>query len=794
MLYPVNIEDKLGFTVIRELLKSECLSPLGVKYCEKLRFSFDVQTVEKLLRQTFEFRNILTEQLLFPSTNYIDVTVSLKKAEIDGAFLEAAEFFDFKLSLRTILRSVEFFKEREAFPHLRQLSEFVNLDKEIYKEVDSVIDDKGLIRDNASEELSEIRRNLIAEQSRLRKELDRIIRYAKREGYTEEDIAITIRNGRMVIPVLSEHKRKIKGFVHDESATGQTVFLEPAEVLEVNNNIKELEYKERREIQRILTALTRFIRPFLPELHKAWQFLGMLDFIRAKAKLAISLDATIPYLENKRFLKWKKARHPLLFLNHKKQGKTVVPLNIHLSEDERILIISGPNAGGKSVCLKTVGLLQYMLQCGLLVPVEEGSTFGIFQDVFIDIGDEQSIENDLSTYSSHLTNMKNFLFYAGKKSLILIDEFGTGTEPQLGAAIAEAVLEKLNQKLVWGVITTHYANLKILADKLQGLKNAAMRFDMDNLEPKYELDIGRPGSSFAFEIAGKIGLPNDVLEKSRQKAGKTQVSFEKIVGELEVEKEKLKAEVESARHKNEKLDEKFQQYSNLKEDLEVNRKKLLNEAKEKARQIVSTANQKIEQAIREIKEKDADKEVSKEVRKDLEKFKITLKPDHIINDEKEEYEVIGGEISAGDYVRVKDTGAVGEVASISDKSAEIMIGELKSIVKLNRLEKISRAQFRKSVPVSTSSSGKLINEKMLEFSAVIDVRGKRGEEAIAMVDDLLDSGTMLGVPEIKIIHGRGDGILRNLIRNHLKSYRNVRSVSDEHADRGGDGATVVKLG
>jgi DNA mismatch repair protein MutS2 len=796
MVYPENLEAKLGFDQIREILKHECLSTLGQAYVDKIRFSSDVILIKKLHEQTSEFKYIFTSGLSFPSQNYIDAVPYLMKLRAQGSFLNPEEFGEIKISLLTISFCLDFFDAQPegTFPALKALRNEITLDKNIYKSLDKVIDDKGGIRDNASSVLQEIRRNIVTQQSRIRRELDRILRSVKKDGYSDEEVSVTIRGGRMVIPVNAEHKRKVKGFVHDESATGQTVFIEPAEVLDINNEIRELEYQERREIIRILTSLSDAIRPEIPEIKKSYTFLGLVDFIRAKAKLAIQMEAVMPVIENGQLLNWNMARHPLLFLSFKKQNKKVVPLNIHLDKERRILLISGPNAGGKSVCLKTIGLIQYMFQSGLLVPLEEQSKVGIFQDIFIDIGDEQSIENDLSTYSSHLKNMKHFLTFSSNKSLLLIDEFGTGTEPQFGAAIAESVLDRLNQMKTYGIITTHYSNLKAFADHTAGVVNGAMRFDLSRLEPLYELEIGKPGSSFAFEIAGKIGLPKEVIESSKAKIGTTQVDFDKLLNELEKEKVQLKKESEKASLKNQELEKTLSEYNELKEYLEVHKRKLLSEAKQQAKKLVEDANQKIETTIRQIRENKADKEITKELREELGNFKTTLEPEPA---EVPEFrpEVVSGEIKVGDMVRVKDKGALGEVLSLKGKDAEIMIGELKSNVKVSRLEKISRKEFREYMGEEhiPSSRGAHYNEKLGNFSPHVDLRGKRGDEAVKEVQELIDSAIMFGVQEIRIVHGKGDGILRTLIRDLLKKYKQVQSMADDHADRGGAGVTLVKL-
>jgi DNA mismatch repair protein MutS2 len=798
MLYPKNIEQKLGFDKIREHLKEECISTLGQVYVEKLRFSNDFDLIDKLIRQTAEFKNILQYEDGFPASNYIDAVPHLNKAAIEGAFLSEEEFFDVKLSLQTIHACLQFFakKEEEQYPQLRELTQMVEVDVNLLKTIDRVIDSRGKLKDDASPELQTIRRQIIASQSNLRKTLDSLLKMARSNGYAPDDASLTIRAGRMVIPISAEHKRKIKGFVHDESASGQTVYLEPAEVLDINNEITELGYRERREIVRILTQLTSQLRPYVPQLKRAYTFLGLVDFIRAKAKFAIQLGASSPIFVKTTLIDWHNARHPLLNLSFKKQGKSVVPLSIKLDHKQRILVISGPNAGGKSISLKTVGLTQYMYQSGLLVCMDEHSQIGLFKDIFIDIGDEQSLENDLSTYSSHLTNMKHFLNMSSKHTLFLIDEFGTGTEPSLGGAIAESILENLNQSKAFGVINTHYTNLKAFADKTEGITNGAMRFDMEHLEPLYQLEIGKPGSSFAFEIANKIGLPKDVIAKAKDKVGVNQVNFDKLLRELELEKRQFTAKNREVAEKEKSLSHTLKEYNELKTHLDTERKKLINKAKEEAKQLVRDANQKIEQTIREIRESKAGKEETRVLRKELEVFDQSLKPEFVQATvvEEPEIKVIGGTIDVGDLVRIKGQSTVGEVLNLKDGEAQISIGNLKSNVKLNRLEKISRKEYRaQTVENVPRMQGIDLNEKMSNFSYQLDLRGKRGEEALQEVDAFIDNAIMLGSPELRIVHGKGDGILRNLVRNRLRSYKQVQSLADEHADRGGVGVTIVRM-
>ncbi|MBD2751550.1 endonuclease MutS2 [Spirosoma validum] len=808
MLYPNTLENKLGFDTIRERLKDACVSPLGQDYVDKIRFTDNAQLIDKLLRQTTEFKQIVQYEPDFPNSNYIDVRPHLSRARVEGLALTEAEFFDLKLVLRTVQECLRFLvrnsdkrDEANTFPFLRELAGPVAVDKKITDSLERVIDDRGNVRDSASPELASIRRRIISEQANLRKRLDSILRQARHNGWIPDDLSLTVRGGRLVIPIAAEHKRKIKGFVHDESQTGQTVFLEPAEVFDANNEIRELEYEERREIYRILITLTDQIRPHLEELKKAINFLAQIDFIRAKAKLAVQLDAIMPKLNDRPFVNWREARHPLLYLSFVKQQKSVVPLSVRLDDKARILIISGPNAGGKSVALKTIGLMQYMLQCGLLVSMADYSEMGVFQNLFIDIGDEQSLENDLSTYSSHLTAMKQFLIGANKRTLFLIDEFGTGTEPGLGGAIAESILEDLNKSGAYGVVNTHYTNLKVMADKTSGLINGAMRFDGEHLEPLYQLEIGRPGSSFAFEIAQKIGLPKGVIERAKEKLGNQQVNFEKLLKELDIEKRVFSEKNLEISINQRKVAQQLAEYTALKNRLDNEQKQIVNDAKQKAKALVQEANQRIEHTIREIKENKAERDATKQVRQELEKFEQKeLKPEPVIVETpqptEEEFEKDGGAINVGSYVRIIGQNAIGEVMSLRGKDAEIRIGDLKSTVKLNRLEKVSKKTFKAATDVRDDrprSQGVDMNEKMQNFSFNLDIRGKRGEEAIGEVDRFFDDALMLGYPELRIVHGKGDGILRTLVRNHLRGYKQVGRMEDEHADRGGAGVTIVKM-
>lgn len=789
MLYPSNLEAKLGFDKIRELLKESCESNLGKNFIDKIKYSSDQPSIERWLNQTDEFVQIIQAEELFPNSNYIDISPLFGKIRIEDSFLTEEEIFDVILTLKTLNKCLEFFQEkRDQYEVLAELTHPIYFDESLLWSMARVFDERGKLKDNASDRLYEIRKGILSEKQRLRSVLDNIIRKTKKDGYSPDDVSITIRNGRMVIPVWAEYKRKVKGFIHGESATGQTVYLEPTEVFAINNEVQELEYSEQREVVRILMELTGYLRPEIESLKQYMQFLGLIDFIRSKARVAIKLDAKKPQWSEQKSFNWLNAKHPLLLQKHQELDKEVVPLNISLEPKQRILIISGPNAGGKSVCLTTVGLLQYMLQCGLLVSVNEQSTFTIFKDLFIDIGDEQSIENDLSTYSSHLVNMKQLLGHVNKKSLFLIDEFGTGTEPQYGGAIAEAILMELRQSKGLGVITTHYGNLKEFADKNEGLVNGAMRYDLKKLQPLYELEMGKPGSSFALEIAGKIGLPNRTIENAKKRIGIKQVSFDQMLGQLQIQQSELEASEKKVKQRESELDELTEQYAQLKSHLEGQEKKLLNEAKRKANAIIQDANKEVEKVIREIKEKKAEKEAVKKERARLEQ----LKKETTVQEDFEKAKSSDNKIAVGDYVQLKGQDTVGQVVNIKGKDAELSIGALTSFVKLNRLEKVNRKDYKNQGSAKSYSSFDYAS-KSSSFNSRLDIRGMRAEEVIPKLSTWVDEAIMLGVNEVQIVHGKGNGVLRQVTREHLKSYSEIKSVRDEHADRGGAGVTLVTL-
>uniref|UniRef100_UPI00404828CA endonuclease MutS2 n=2 Tax=Algoriphagus sp. TaxID=1872435 RepID=UPI00404828CA len=794
MLYPSNLEQKVNFIKIKELIKAECTSSLGQGFVDQITFSKDFGLVQRLLDQTEEFRQLLLAGEPFPSSHFTNLNPYLEKAKLEGAFLEQDEFQEIKLALQTLQLCISFFQKfGESYPTLKALlGLLLDLDLKLLREIDQVLDEKGKLRSNASKELQLIRTQLLYEESRLRKVMERVFKEARAKGLVPDDSAMTIRGGRMVIPIAAENKRKLRGFIHDESATGQTVFMEPEEALDINNEIRDLEYMEKREIIRILTKLTNQLRPNIPALRKATNFLGVFDFIRAKARFALKTNSVKPILTLERGLSWSDARHPILEISLKAQGKQVVPLHLNLDHQKRLLLISGPNAGGKSVTLKTVALLQYMLQCGLLLPMHPDSKCSLFDHLFIDIGDEQSLENDLSTYSSHLMSMKHFSQFANKKTILFIDEFGTGTEPQFGGAIAESILLALAKLGAYGVITTHYGNLKQLAEKQQGLVNGAMRYDVEKLEPLYQLEIGKPGSSFALEIASKIGLSKEIVSYAKQQIGEERVRYDRLLSKLENEKNQYAQLLKEVKEKGSLLAAKLKEYGLLKDTLEQTKKNYIQEAKLEAKSLLDQANKKIESVIREIKEGKAEKEVTKNLRKELDVFKEKVKPEKVTPKDPE-IQVIGGQIQLGDWVRLKDNGAIGEVLLLKSKDADLLIGDLKSTVKLSRLEKIAKTTAKKELKSMEKRGSYQTTTKMMDFSSNLDLRGKRGEEVLPMIQNFIDEGFMLGIKNLRIVHGKGDGILREVTRNLLRSMSQVGKLEDEHADRGGAGVTLITL-
>ena len=831
VLYPENFEQKIGFDKIREMLKGGCLSNLGRMRVDKIRFSNKYYFIETLINQVDEFKQIMLMEDDFPLSHFIDLTPAFKKIKVIGTYFLPEELFDLKRSLETIRAILKFFKtrkEEDKYPYLQKLAENVKLYPFVFEKIDSIITKQGKIKDNASPELNTIRSDIRNKEGAVSKRLHSILREAQKSGIVGQDVTLSIRDGRATIPVDATHKRKIKGLILDESATGKTAYIEPAEIVELNNDIKELYYAERREIVKILTQFADDIRPYLEDLLSAYDYMGTIDFIRSKALLANKLNGIKPIFNDRPMLEWKKAVHPLLYLSFKEESRIVVPLYIELNtNNQRILLISGPNAGGKSVCLQTVGLLQYMFQCGLLVPMNENSEIGLFQNLFINIGDDQSIENDLSTYSSHLLNMKNFIKSANNKTLVLIDEFGSGTEPMLGGAIAEAILDSLNQKKAFGVITTHYTSLKHFASSVYGIRNGAMLFDTDKIQPLFKLSIGEPGSSFAFEIARKIGLPEDILQKATQKIGKDHIDFDKNLKDIIRDKRYWETKRENIRRSEKKLEEQIVKYTSELEIVDKSRKEILKKAKEEAELLLADVNKRIENTIREIKESKAEKERTKNARKSLAYFQENLNkigseeeariqrkieklrnlPVRQAGREKQGKKKLHSEkvadiikpvqsvIEQGDKVKLYGQDSVGEVLDINDKSIMVAFGNMITTLDEKKLEKISEKQYKQLTGSSSSKKASSwdFGERRLKFKPEIDVRGKRAEEALQIVNDFIDEAIVINIGSVKILHGKGDGILRQLIRQYLETVDVVKSFHDESVQFGGSGITIVEF-
>jgi DNA mismatch repair protein MutS2 len=785
MLYPENSADKLGFNEIKELIKTHCLSEMGQQMVGKIQVMNNYDQIRKFLSQANEFKNILENDAPLPIHHFFDIKSLANKARIEGAFLSEEEFYQVQASLITVFAVIAYFNEREGqYPNLEALFEHLPIEKTILKKIDQVIDQKGKIRSNASRELLDITSGIAKAEQEARKKIDQVFKNATSNGWTA-DGSLTIRDGRLCIPLLAENKRKLKGFIHDESSSGQTVYMEPEEVFTLNNKIRDLEFERRREIVKILIALTDDLRPYAPLLLSYHSLLTKLDFVRAKALFAIDIEAEMPQVINEASLKLTNARHPLLFLNFKKEKKTVVPLNVQINESTRVIVVSGPNAGGKSVCMKTVGLLQMMVQAGLLIPAAEASVVGVFKQIFVDIGDDQSIESDLSTYSAHLSKMKNFVEQANGKTLILIDEFGTGTDPQFGGPIAEAVLESLNHKKVKGMVTTHYSNLKIFASHTEGIENASMLFNNVEMKPLYMLEVGKPGSSYAFEIAQKIGLPQNVLNLAKNKISAGQKKVDTLLVDLEREKKEIFDTKIKLDKQQKQVNMLLAENENLKSYLEENKKALIKDAKEQAKNIILNANKLVENTISEIKSSNADKEKTRNLRENLntELQKNTVKPDIAKPAPADE------ELKPGDWVKLTDSETTGQVIELIKDNVVIAIGDLRTVAKRKRVIKVSKS----AVPKELRKSFNNHTGDIASFSPEIDVRGMRTEDALGNIERLFDRALMMGFGNLKIIHGKGDGILRKMIRQYLKKYEQVDRMEDEHADRGGDGITYVYL-
>ena len=839
MTYPDNFEQKIGFNDIRKLLKGRCLSSLGTAEVDKISFQDKASIIKEMLQQTHEFRTILMVEDEFPSDNYLDMRDSLIRSQVKGVYLEESDLFSLKSSLMTIASIVDFFHQDDMednddsnckYPVLKKLTQDVSCFPLIIEKIDSILNKFGKMKDNASPELSLIRTELATTKRNISISLHSILHKAQQEGYVEKDVAPTFRDGRLVIPVIPALKRKIRGIIHDESASGKTVYVEPAEVVEANNRIRELELEERRAIIAILIETTEFIRPHVQELLQSYHFLGKIDFIRAKAILAESLDCIEPNVEDFPMMDWIQSVHPLLQITLKKYGKKMSPLDIALNQKNRIVLISGPNAGGKSVCLKTAGLLQYMLQCGLSVPMNPNSRMGIFDKIFIDIGDEQSIENDLSTYSSHLLNMKNMMKMADNRSMILIDEFGGGTEPQIGAAIAQAILGRFLERKVYGIITTHYQNLKYFAENHTGIINGAMLYDRQLMQPLFQLQIGHAGSSFAIEIARKIGIPEEVIREASETVGSDYIQSDKYVQDIVRDKRYWENKRSNIHQREKYLEELIARYEKDVKELDQSRKDVLRKAKEQAESILNESNAQIEDTIRSIREARAEKEQTKRIRQNFDDFKVSVaqtdaneleeriaKKIQQIQARRERQQQRKNkrninstisptnstlssstspitELKVGMFVKIKGQTSIGKILKIDNKSALLAVGMMQLNIAINRLIPTDEPD-KKSSPVEFSFIGREtrdeIYEKKLKFRPEIDVRGMSGEEAMNAVTYFIDDAILLNISRVRILHGTGTGYLRQIIRQYLRSVPNVSDSHDEHIQFGGAGITVV---
>ncbi|MCR4995527.1 MAG: Smr/MutS family protein [Bacteroidales bacterium] len=884
MIYPHSFEEKIGMKDIREMLRKNCLSALGEQRVEELCFATDAALISEWLRQVGEFVRLEEAHSDFPDQGYYDLRPALHHIRIEGTYMEVDEMFALKRSLETIAGIVEQLQpareerdeamteedgnagkggatEAVPYPALTRMvamrlsgksphgkpvahdegteplvAHSASLYPALIRRINQILDKFGKVKDSASPELSDIRRELASAEGSVSRVLNHILRNAQAEGTVAQDVAPTMRDGRLVIPVAPALKRKIKGIVHDESATGKTVFIEPQEVVEANNRIRELEADERREIIRILREFTEQVRPQVPQLLQSYEMLADVEFVRAKAHMAREMKAfttTQPQIAAYPLIDWTLAVHPLLQRTLAKHGKKVVPLEIELTRRQRILLISGPNAGGKSVCLKTVGLLQYMLQCGLPITVGERSQLGVFEHIMIDIGDEQSIEDELSTYSSHLLNMKQMMRGADPATLLLIDEFGGGTEPQIGGAIAEAVLKRFVEKGAFGIITTHYQNLKHFADETEGVVNGAMLYDRHLMQALFQLQIGQPGSSFAVEIARKIGIPEEVINDASDIVGRDYINADKWLQDIVRDRRYWQQKRETIHSREKQMEQTIARYEQEIAELRQQRKDIIRKAKDEAEQLLLDSNARIERTIREIREAQADKEETRRARQQLEDFRIKeVESQQGIEDDaiarkmekikrRQERKKQGGATQAeggtsgatptskptssprssgglgeGSVVRIKGQTSVGTIERIDGKTATVVFGQMRTTVDLKRLVPATAPQKEEShtgISFLGRETQNAMREKGLHFKQEIDVRGMRGDEALFAVQHYIDDATQVGVAHVRILHGTGTGALRQLIRQYLKTVTSVADARDEHVQFGGAGVTIVEF-
>jgi len=834
MIYPINFENKIEFNSIRNYLKSYCISNVAKEYVDNILYLEDLDKILPLLNQTNEFVSILNCEI-FPDIYIYDLRNELNRIKIKDTYLSNLELWELSKTFKSLISIYNFLQRKNdnneyVYPFLNDTTKKITINEKIIYIINSIIDENGLIKDNASNELRKIRIEKSNANKKITKLLTSILKNAQKEGYINNNVYPTHRDGRLVIPISPVYKKKISGIIHDESDSGKTVFIEPSQVVEANNEITELDNKERKEIIRILKKTSEYIRPLIDDYIYYYEYLGKIDFIRAKAKFAILTKCILPDISPFPLIEWESAIHPILKLHIEKKnlvGFDIVPLDIKLSSPrQRILIISGPNAGGKSVCLKTVGLLQYMLQCGLLIPLSENSKCGIFKSIFINIGDEQSIEDELSTFSSYLINMKNMMKYSDENSLCLIDEFGSGTEPMIGGSMAQAMLKKLNRNKIFGVITTHFQNLKQFAQETDGILNGSMLYDKNQMKPLFQLKIGNPGSSFAIEIARKIGIPEDVVQETVRIVGKDYISSEKYLQDILRDKKYWENKRLEIHQKEKRIDDIINKYNDIINQLNEERTTIIRQAQHKANLIIERSNSIIEKTIKEIKEAEAEKNKTKELRAQINQFKEEINnfefkefenkikrqydknkqrregnknskhtdPSPIQDKKINKVQKIDALIKNGDFVKLKDQQTIGKVLKINNNEALIAFGSIKMNIPLNKLEKSNPPKIKKRAYtfVSKETQDK-IRETTLNFNSEIDVRGMRGDEALQAIQYFIDDALVASVHRLRILHGTGSGILKTLIRQHLSKIKNVVSYKDEHPQFGGAGITIVEL-
>ena len=840
-LIDTRLEHKIGFDRIRQIIADRCSTSYAVDRTASERFSAAPAEIRRRLLLTDEMRLIMMFEDSFPSGGFIDCIDFLKPLERSSSSIDLLSLRKLRTMLDTLRKVTSFFStvKDEVYPNLKRMSSGILCFPEVHRRIDNIIDRYGEVKDTASDELYDIRKSLREKEGAISRRMSAILKRAQEEGIVDADAGVSIRDGKMLIPVAAANKKRIAGFIYDESASGKTAFIEPAEVVELDNQIKELQFSEQREILRILLEFTEFMRPYIPELLDAARYLGEIDFLMAKAQVALDFIAGMPVISENGEMNLRKARHPLLERALKKEKKEIVPLTATLTEQKHILLISGPNAGGKSVCLKTVGLLQYMFQWGMLIPTSETSEMLVFDRIMVDIGDDQSIDNDLSTYSSFLVNMKEMLAKADSRTLVLIDEFGSGTEPAAGGAIAEAILSELDKRGAYGIITTHYTNLKLYASADTGVMNGAMMFDVKNIAPMFKLEMGLPGNSFAFELARKMGLPETIIKDAETRAGEEFVGIERNLRKIARNRKALDEKLERIKHTDKTLENITDRYQKELQQIKQLKKEILDQAKKEAEDIIKGANRQVENTIRTIKESQAEKETTQEARKGLQDFMSILaakkeqeqkeKEDYIETkikqldarkerqkqrkaqkaDERSQQELRemqaeqqrleafrNAPLKAGEKVRVKENGMVGEVAKVSAKAVVVIIGNISSKMPLDKVERITSNEFKSAVketakPVSTIKVDSSINERKLNFSTEIDVRGERLNDAIEKITRYVDDAIMLGVSTVRIIHGKGTGVLRDELQKLIRTMPGVASVRDEHIQFGGTGVTIV---